>query len=252
MIALVTGASSGIGKNISIELSKHGYDIILVARNKERILETAKLIKTKTYIYQVDLSNKDEVIKLHKDIKDKFTNIDILVNNAGFGDYGYFDETSLDKDISMINTNIVALHILTKLFLSDMIKVNHGKILNTASIAGFMAGPKMTTYYSTKSYVVRFTESIRSELFFKHSKVQISALCPGPVNTNFNKTADVRFNLLEENSMMLARFAVNKMLCGEFYIFSNLFIFISVLFAKLLSSEIMASITYYMQRKSNK
>lgn len=250
MIALVTGASSGIGKNIAIELSKHNYDIILVARNKERLEETSKLIKTKTYIYQVDLSNKDEVIKLHNDIKNKFNNIDILVNNAGFGDYGYFGETSLDKDLSMINTNIVALHILTKLFLSDMVKVNHGKILNTASIAGFMAGPKMATYYSTKSYVVRFTESIRSELFFKHSKVQISALCPGPVNTSFNKNGNVKFRLFEEPPEYVAKYAVFKLLhFNTCLYFSNPFIFIYRLIVKILPEGCTAKINYFMQKK---
>jgi len=256
VLALVTGASSGIGRDICKVLANKGYDIIAVARNKDRLNSLKEEIESKTerkvYVKEVDLTKREKVIKLHSDVKEEFKNIDILVNDAGFGLFGEFTETDLNKELDMIDTNITALHILTKLFLEDMVKVNKGHIMNVASIAGFMPGPLMATYYATKSYVVRLTESIRHELLKKHSKVKVSLLCPGPVNTNFNKTADVRFNLLEENSMMLARFAVNKMLCGEFYIFSNLFIFISVLFAKLLPSEIMASITYYMQRKSNK
>ena len=106
-----------------------------------------------------------------------------------------FIDTDLEKEISMINTNITAVHILTKLFLKDMVKRDSGYILNVASIAGFMPGPLMATYYSTKAYVVRLTESIRMELFLQHSKLKICALCPGPVKTNFDNVANVKFSI---------------------------------------------------------
>ena len=118
----------------------------------------------------------------------------------------------------MIHTNIIAYHILTKLYLKEMIKKDSGKILNVESIAGFMPGPLMTTYYSTKNYVVRFSESIREELRRKKSKVQISILCPGPVDTNFNKVADVEFALKGLSSEYVAKYAINKFLKGKFYI----------------------------------
>ena len=126
-----------------------------------------------------------------------------MVNNAGFGDCGNFTKTSLDKEISMINTNIVAYHILMKLYLIDMKAKGSGKILNVASIAGFMPGPLMSTYYATKAYIVRISESIREELKKEKSNVQISILCPGPVSTNFNKVANVKFHMREANSMQV-------------------------------------------------
>src|SRR5699024_245489 len=150
MIALVTGASSGIGRDIARELAKRGYNIIGVARNKE-LLDNVKHELEKDYkidveVISMDLIDRDACRKLHEYVKNKYGTIDILVNNAGFGACGYFTETNLEKELGMIDTNIVALHILTKLFLQDMVEENKGKILNVASIAGFMPGPLMATY----------------------------------------------------------------------------------------------------------
>ena len=191
MRALITGASSGIGRDIAKELSQKGYDLILVARNLEKLNEVKEKLETNIVTVSMDISNPENCKQLYEKYKD----IDILVNNAGFGDCGYFDKTNLEKELQMINTNIVAYHVLTKLYLKDMKAKNSGKILNVASIAGFMPGPLMATYYSTKAYVVRLSEAIREELKKESSKVQISILCPGPVDTNFNKVADVQFAL---------------------------------------------------------
>ena len=179
----------------------------------------------------------------------KYGAIDILVNNAGFGTCGYFVDTDLEKEISMINTNITAVHILTKLFLKDMVKENKGHILNVASIAGFMAGPMMATYYSTKSYIVRLTESIRMELFMRNSKVKISALCPGPVNTNFNKIADVKFNLPGQSSQFVAEYAVKKLLKNRTLIFPSFGIWIYRILCKILPDQITSFINYFMQKR---
>mgnify|MGYP000139318132 CR=1 FL=1 len=184
---------------------------------------------------------------IYKELKDE--NIDILINNAGFGDCGHFEETSLDKDIQMIHTNIIAYHILTKLYLKEMIKKDSGKILNVASIAGFMPGPLMTTYYSTKNYVVRFSESIREELRRKKSKVQISILCPGPVDTNFNKVADVEFALKGLSSEYVAKYAINKFFKGKFYIVPGWKIKLARIGAKLAPASFVAKISYNMQKR---
>ena len=214
MKALITGASSGMGRDMAKILSQKGYDLILVARDEKKLEEVKKQLKTETKIVVMDISKEENCKKIYEENKD----IDILINNAGFGDCGHFEETSLDKDIQMIHTNIIAYHILTKLYLKEMIKKDSGKILNVASIAGFMPGPLMTTYYSTKNYVVRFSESIREELRRKKSKVQISILCPGPVDTNFNKVADVEFALKGLSSEYVAKYAINKFFKGKFYI----------------------------------
>lgn len=245
MKALITGASSGMGRDMAKILSQKGYDLILVARDEKKLEEVKKQLKTETKIVVMDISKEENCKKIYEENKD----IDILINNAGFGDCGHFEETSLDKDIQMIHTNIIAYHILTKLYLKDMIKKDSGKILNVASIAGFMPGPLMTTYYSTKNYVVRFSESIREELRRKKSKVQISILCPGPVDTNFNKVADVEFALKGLSSEYVAKYAINKFLKGKFYIVPGWKIKLARIGAKLAPASFVAKISYNMQKR---
>lgn len=245
MKALITGASSGMGRDMAKILSQKGYDLILVARDEKKLEEVKKQLKTETKIVVMDISNEENCKKIYEENKD----IDILINNAGFGDCGHFEETSLDKDIQMIHTNIIAYHILTKLYLKEMIKKDSGKILNVASIAGFMPGPLMTTYYSTKNYVVRFSESIREELRRKKSKVQISILCPGPVDTNFNKVADVEFALKGLSSEYVAKYAINKFFKGKFYIVPGWKIKLARFGAKLAPASFVAKISYNMQKR---
>lgn len=245
MKALITGASSGMGRDMAKILSQKGYDLILVARDEKKLEEVKKQLKAETKIVVMDISKEENCKKLYEENKD----IDILINNAGFGDCGHFEETSLDKDIQMIHTNIIAYHILTKLYLKEMIKKDSGKILNVASIAGFMPGPLMTTYYSTKNYVVRFSESIREELRRKKSKVQISILCPGPVDTNFNKVADVEFALKGLSSEYVAKYAINKFLKGKFYIVPGWKIKLARFGAKLAPASFVAKISYNMQKR---
>ena len=245
MKALITGASLGMGRDMAKILSQKGYDLILVARDEKKLEEVKKQLKTETKIVVMDISKEENCKKIYEENKD----IDILINNAGFGDCGHFEETSLDKDIQMIHTNIIAYHILTKLYLKEMIKKDSGKILNVASIAGFMPGPLMTTYYSTKNYVVRFSESIREELRRKKSKVQISILCPGPVDTNFNKVADVEFALKGLSSEYVAKYAINKFLKGKFYIVPGWKIKLARIGAKLAPASFVAKISYNMQKR---
>ena len=245
MKALITGASSGMGRDMAKILSPKGYDLILVARDEKKLEEVKKQLKTETKIVVMDISKEENCKKIYEENKD----IDILINNAGFGDCGHFEETSLDKDIQMIHTNIIAYHILTKLYLKEMIKKDSGKILNVASIAGFMPGPLMTTYYSTKNYVVRFSESIREELRRKKSKVQISILCPGPVDTNFNKVADVEFALKGLSSEYVAKYAINKFFKGKFYIVPGWKIKLARIGAKLAPASFVAKISYNMQKR---
>lgn len=253
MIALVTGASSGIGRDIARELAKRKYNIIAVARGKEALENLKKELeeeyKVNVDVRAMDLIDREGCKKLHNEVKERYGTIDILVNDAGFGTCGKFTETDLDKELGMIDTNIVALHILTKLFLKDMVKADKGHVLNVASIAGFMPGPLMATYYSTKAYVVRLTQSIRHELFKQKSKVKISALCPGPVATNFNKVADVKFNLAEADSEYVAKYAVRLMFRNRTLIFPNFFIWLGRVFAKLLPDQISAFFCYYAQRR---
>ena len=245
MRALITGASSGIGRDIAKELSQKGYDLILVARNLEKLNEVKEKLETNIETVSMDISNPENCKQLYEKSKD----IDILVNNAGFGDCGYFDKTNLEKELQMINTNIVAYHVLTKLYLKDMKAKNSGKILNVASIAGFMPGPLMATYYSTKAYVVRLSEAIREELKKESSKVQISILCPGPVDTNFNKVADVQFALKGLSSEYVAKYTTDKLFKGKFYIVPGWKIKLAKFGAKIAPNTLVAKICYNMQKK---
>lgn len=149
----------------------------------------------------------------------------------------------------MIDTNIKAVHILTKLYLKDMIEKDKGHILNVASIAGFMPGPLMCAYYSSKSYVVRLTEGIREELKKKRSNVRVSVLCPGPVDTNFNNVAGVRFKLPSYTSRHVASYAIDKMLKGKFLIVPGVKIKLARVLAKISPNNITSKVTYKMQER---
>ena len=245
MRALITGASSGIGRDIARELSKRGYDLVIVARNKEKLEELKKDLTTKVEIIVMDLTIEENCKKLHEQARD----IDILVNNAGLGEFGKFAETDIEKELTIIKTNITALHILTKLYLQDMTKKNSGRILNVASIAGFMPGPLMATYYASKAYVVRLTEAIREELNKQNSKVKISLLCPGPVKTNFNNVANVKFEIKSLTSEYVARYAVDKMLKNKLYIVPGFTIKLAKFFSKITPTEILAKCSYHMQKR---
>jgi oxidoreductase, short chain dehydrogenase/reductase family len=255
MISLITGASSGIGRDMAFEFADRGYDLILVARSFDRLKEVKNEIikkydKCNVLIMKCDVSNVKSVKNLYNDVRKEFVNIDVLVNNAGFGDCGKFYETDLEKDISMINTNILGLHVLTKLFLRDMVKVNKGYILNIASIAGFMPGPLMATYYSTKAYVVRLTRAIAKELKSVNSKVRIAVYCPGPVDTEFNKNANVTFSLKGQSSSDVAKIVVNGLFkSNKVVYFSSILIRIIACLAKIMPESFMANQAYRTQKR---
>lgn len=250
MKALITGASSGIGRDITKELAKRGYDVILVARDEEKMTELAQEIETNVQIIAMDLSIEENCKKLYEMVKDE--NIDILINNAGFGVHGDFSETDLEKEIAMINTNIIAMHILMKLFLKDMRKRNKGIILNVSSSAGFMPGPLMSAYYASKAYVLRLTEGIKEELKKSKSKVQLSVLCPGPVKTNFSKVAGVDFGMQSLSSEYVAKYTVNKMLKGKFIIVPGFTMKIIRFFTKVTPNAIVSKISYKVNFKKYK
>ena len=175
--------------------------------------------------------------------------VDILINNAGFGLFGRFKNTDLTKEINMIQTNVTAYHILMKLYLQDMIKKDAGHILNVASIAGFMPGPLMATYYATKNYIVALTRAVRKELKKEHSKVKISMLCPGPVDTNFNKVADVKFKIKGLTSEYVAKYAIKNMLKGKFIIIPGNLIKVARGLTEITPTVITEEVSYHMQTK---
>lgn len=253
MLALVTGSSSGIGRDMARYLNSLGYDLIITARDKDKLEELRSELNEKNDrqvdVIVKDLSKTEECISLYNEIKEKYNFVDIVINNAGFGLCGEFKDTILEKELSMIDTNIKAMHILTKLFLKDMVEKNQGRILNVSSIAGFMPGPLMATYYSTKNYVLRLSQAIKEELNKSKSNVKISVLCPGPVNTNFNNIANVRFALKGLSSEYVAKYAIDKMLKNKTVIVVGWKIKIARFLSKISPDTIVAKVCYHMQRR---
>ncbi len=190
---LITGASSGIGLEFAKIFAKHGHNLVLVARSEETMkelkshLEKNFGIEVRIIIQDLKYYNAPQAI--YDAVQKEGVNVNILVNNAGFGNYGRFQETDLETELEMIQVNITALTHLTKLFLRDMVHNNNGRILNVASTAAFQPGPFMAVYYATKSYVLSFSEALSEEL--RGTKIKVTALCPGPTKTNFQKTAKI-------------------------------------------------------------
>lgn len=245
MKVLITGASSGIGRSMAIYMNSLGYDLVLVARNREKLEELKNSLDGYVEIIVLDLSEYNNCIKLHKMVR----NVDILINNAGFGLFGNFDEVDLGKEIKMIETNVIAVHTLMKLYLQDMLEADSGRILNVASIAGFMPGPLLDTYYATKNYVVRLSQGIREELRRKKSHVSISILCPGPVETNFDNVAGVNFSLRGMNSADVAKYAVDRMLKGKFVIIPGFSIKCLRLISKISPDWLVVRFVYLSQKR---
>ena len=250
MKVLITGASSGIGYQMAKYLSDLGHDLILVSRDKEKLQEMQETLKTDVKIIVADLSLESKVKEVYVLCKNE--NIDVLINNAGFGDFGKFDETDLSKELNMIDLNIKAVHILTKLFLKDMKKRNKGYILNVSSAASFQAGPLMATYYATKSYVTKLTLAIYEELRRDKSNVHISCLCPGPVNTNFNNVANVQFSMKSLSSEYVARYAIDKMFQNKLIIIPGIKMKFTIFFNRLVSNKLAIKIVYKFQKKKEK
>ena len=246
MKALITGAGSGIGRDMAKYLANMGYDLILVGRDKKKLEELQNSIKVNSQIIIADLSDATKVKEVY--VMTKNEDIDILINDAGFGDFGKFYETDLNTEMDMINTNVVAVHLLTKLFLRDMQKKNSGYILNVASLAAFGPGPLMATYYATKAYVNNLTEAINEELRREKSNVFICSLCPGPVDTNFNNVAGVHFSVKALTSEAVAKYAIDSMFKKKVVIIPGLKMKLALFGRRFVSRKLLRKITYNIQK----
>lgn len=250
MKAVITGASSGIGREIAKYLDFLGYQTILVARDKEGLEETRNFLKNKAKIIVMDLSDVHNLKSLYVLLKNE--DVDVLVNNAGFGVYGNFLSTDITHELSMIDVNIVACQILTKLFLKDMKKRDSGYILNVSSSASFYPGPLMAGYYASKAYVRSLTEAIAFELEREGSQVKVSCLCPGPVDTNFNKRAGVEFAVKPLSAEYVAKYAIDNMLKGKKVIVPGFMMKCGKFFSRFLSNRFIMEFVYKIQKKKEK
>ncbi|MDO4830808.1 MAG: SDR family oxidoreductase [Clostridia bacterium] len=250
MKALITGASSGIGREIAKYLASLNYDLIIVARNTEKLNQLKSEIKNvDVRVITLDLSREQDALDLYEHLKGD--RIDFLVNNAGFGAYGKFTEVPLETELALIHTNVCAVHILTKLYLKEMVSRNSGYILNVGSAAGFLAGPTFSSYYASKNYVVRLTQAIHEELRRDKSNVKVSVLCPGPVQTNFNDVANVKFCIRGLTPEFVAKYAVDKTLLGKMIITPGFEMKATRFFEHFLSEKALTRISYNVQMKKN-
>jgi len=243
--ALITGASSGIGKEMAIYLSELGYDLILVSRGNEELVKVKNGLKTDVKILAYDLSILDNCYELYNKLSED--KIDIIINNAGYGIFGDYSYDNLDKEMNMIELNVKCVHIFTKLFVNNK---NTKYILNVSSSAGLMkGGPLMSGYYATKSYVCSYSMALYEELRRNNSDINISILCPGPVDTNFNERANVKFNLNSLNARYVARYAIDKMFKKKLIIIPGFTVKIGIFLTRFISTKLLLRITYNFQKK---
>lgn len=220
-LALITGASSGIGLALAYEVAAHDIDLILVARNAGKLTE-AKIDIERRYSVNVrvivkDLSNTGAAKALYQEITQAGLQVDMLVNNAGVGIYGEFVDTPLDEELSMIDLNISSLVVLTKLFASDMKKRGFGRIMNVASLLSFLPFPYYSVYSATKAFVLAFSETVGAEM--DGTGVVVTSICPGPVDTNFTTSAMLATNAYKTNKPLkasyVAKIGVKHLLNGN-------------------------------------
>lgn len=221
-VALITGASRGIGLELAKECASHGHDVVLVARRQDALEALAGVIEGKydvsATVIPADLGNPEAPAELYAATVALGIDVGILINNAGFGLGGEFLETDIQREIDMIQVNVIALTHLTKLYAPAMVKRRSGRIMNVASTAAFQPGPLMAVYYATKAYVLSFSEAIAEEM--RKTGVTVTALCPGATATDFADTAQITNTRLFKKLGVaspddVARYGYRAMMRGE-------------------------------------
>lgn len=254
--ALITGASSGIGYELSRLFAKNGYSLILVARNGDRLdavaRELRRLFGIQVKVLAKDLGLPPAARELYDEICAENIAIDVLVNNAGIGISGRVVDSSTASHTGLIQLNITALTVLCRLFGADMVKRGSGRLLNVASTAAFQAGPFMSTYYASKAYVLMFSEGLRSEL--KGTGVTLTTLCPGPTRTDFFNRAGMRGSKLERNPFVMspaevARAGFSGLMKGKSVVIPGLANKIMAFATRFAPRSLTSTITSYLNRE---
>lgn len=246
--ALITGASSGIGKEFARRYAEKGYRLILTARREDILEQLREELKTEIVVIPADLSDEKQCFELLEKLKDE--DIDVFINNAGFGLAGSFLTTDIEREVNMIKVNDIAMHIMFKGILQKMDARGSGTILNVASSAGlFPGGPYMAGYYASKAYVVSLTRAVVQELKEKGSNVHVCALCPGPVNTDFNRNADVVFSLKGISASQCVSECLKEMERKKTVIVPSVMMKAAVSLSKLAPAGLLTAMTGHQQKK---
>lgn len=243
---LVTGASNGIGYDLSSVFAENGYNVVLVARTKEKLLALAnqaqRMFGVSARIIVKDLTQPNAAEEVYRELEREGIRVDVLVNNAGYGLLGNFAFTSKRDELGMIQLNIATVAHMTKLFLPSMIKSGKGRILNVASTAGFQPGPLMANYSATKAYVISFSVGLAEEV--RENGVMVSVLCPGPTFTGFQERAGIRENpllkLVMADSRVVARAGYEGLMAGKVVIIPGFFNRLGSLISRFIPSFLTA------------
>ena len=225
--ALITGASAGIGKEFARIHAEQGGNLVIVARRAEKLNELKAELESaysvQVHVIAKDLSEPNSAQEIYDEVKQAGITIDYLINNAGFGGQGAFHERSLESDLAMLNVNIVALTLLSKLFIPDFVARNEGKVLNVSSTASLMAGPLQAVYFATKAYVTSLSNAIAEEL--SSTNVTVTNLMPGATETEFASTSGMDKTSLFSNTFSareVAEDGYNGMLAGKLDVLAGL------------------------------
>lgn len=250
---LITGATNGIGYELSRRYALHGYNLIMVARNKKKLDECKDFFSgypINVITIAMDLTHKNAAKKLIGILNEKKCRVDILVNNAGFGAYGFFAKTQIEKELSMIQLHTVFLTEFTKYILPQMIRRRHGKILNVASTAAYIPCPLAAVYASTKAYILSFSRALRMEL--KKTGVNVSILCPGPTHTSFADNAKMNntrlYNYMVSSAEMVGQAAYKYLNRNKRIIIPGIVNKMEVFLSKIVPFQLTDTISQWMLR----
>ncbi len=254
---LITGASSGIGYELAKVFAAKGHNLVLVARQKDKLQELAALLEStcrvSCKVLPRDLSEPSAARDIFDTLARESVPVDVLVNNAGFGCYGFFKETDLERESEMIRLNILSLTQLTKYFLKPMLTKGWGRILQVASTAAFQPGPTMAVYYATKAYVLSFSAALANEL--KGTGVTVTCLCPGPTRSGFQKKAGIEKTWIVRMTMMdaacVARAAYRALEKGQEVVIPGLLNRLGAFGAKISPRSWAASVVRVLQKETS-
>lgn len=252
---LITGATSGIGLEFALVCAKNGHDLVLVARKKDVLHTLAKELEAKhdvaVTVIVKDLSDPQSPLEIFNELQHKKVFVDILINNAGFATHGFFAQSDIERELQMMQVNMISLTHLTRVFLPAMIQQKYGRILNMASTAAFLPGPLMAVYYASKAYVLSFSEALANEL--QGTGVTVTALCPGPTKTHFAETAHVENSRLFQGNILtplvVARAGYLGMMKGRTVVIPRTRDQFLTLGARLLSGKLAAAGARYLQER---
>lgn len=247
--AVITGASSGLGAEFARQLSQQGYKLVLAARREDRLKELQSELRTESILITADLRDRDQCEELFRRMEG--LDVEIFINNAGFGDCDLFCESDMKKELDMIDVNVIAVHILSKLAIQYFRKHgDKGSLLNVASSAGlFPAGPYMATYYATKAYVASLSQAVACELKQEKSGITVSALCPGPVDTEFNDVAQVRFSMKGISAQYCVKTALQGMAAGKRLIVPTIYMKLALFGTRFLPRKAVVALNAKMQNR---